>query len=398
MIPDIHIADFTYALPDERIARYPLAARDSSKLLVYKNAVITEHGFAELPDLLPSSALLVFNNTRVIPARLLFRKDTGAAIEIFCLEPHTPTDYEQAFAVKKSCEWKCVVGNLKRWKNEILYYSWEDMTLCAEKLKVERDGVIVRFSWNSRNSFLQVLNSCGAVPIPPYLQRAAEPDDAERYQTVYARYSGSVAAPTAGLHFTERVLQRIAQKGIAKMEITLHVGAGTFLPVKSETIADHTMHSEPFSISKESVGQLLTCLDMIVAVGTTSARTLESLYWLGCQCLQGKNPERVGQWDAYQPASKEQQAITAQQALEALLSYMEKNKLQILHAATQLIIAPPYRYRVVRGLITNFHQPQSTLLLLLVALVGAQWRSIYDYALQNRFRFLSYGDSSLLWK
>lgn len=408
MFPDIHISDFTYDLPHERIAHYPLAERDASKLLVSKNNSIEEYRFSDLPGLLPSQTLLVFNNTKVIPARLLFHKDTGATIEIFCLEPNNPADYEQAFAAQGACEWKCVVGNLKRWKNEKLNMLFEGGCLQAEKLHTAADSVAIRFSWDAPVSFAQVLDACGAVPIPPYLQRDAEPNDAKRYQTVYARYRGSVAAPTAGLHFTEQVLEKLKEKNINIAEVTLHVGAGTFRPVKSETITGHTMHSEPFSVTKDTLKLLLTHLADIVAVGTTSARTLESLYWLGCQCLNGIKPERVGQWEPYHsgacphtPVEEVMQAVTPQaapqQALEALLAYMERNDLQILHAATQLLIAPSYEYRLVRGLITNFHQPQSTLLLLVAALIGQQWRDVYDYALRNGFRFLSYGDSSLLW-
>ncbi|MDR3236185.1 MAG: S-adenosylmethionine:tRNA ribosyltransferase-isomerase [Prevotellaceae bacterium] len=395
MKPDIFIADYTYTLPDERIARYPEAERDQSKLLCYRGGSITQHRFTALPDLLPDDTLLIFNNTRVISARMLFRKASGALIELFCLEPVLPANFEQSFGSTESCVWKCTVGNLKRWKDNSLLQKEiaGGQLLTAEMTSKQDDSVHVRFRWTGALSFAQVMEAAGAIPIPPYLKREADAQDAVRYQTVYAQYKGSVAAPTAGLHFTKNILnQLVERKKIQLSEVTLHVGAGTFRPVKTATVGEHVMHSEPFSVSRRVVEQLLTHGGQTIAVGTTSARMLESLYFLGLQCADGENPTQVTQWTPYEHIRSE----TPQQAIEALLGYMDKNGLDTLHAATQILLAPPYRFKIVNGLITNFHQPQSTLLLLIAAFVGKPWRSIYDYALSHDFRFLSYGDSSLL--
>ncbi|MDR3183985.1 MAG: S-adenosylmethionine:tRNA ribosyltransferase-isomerase [Prevotellaceae bacterium] len=395
MTPDILIDDYTYALPDERIARYPEAERDRSKLLLYHKGDLSSCRFIELPDLLPDNALLVFNNTRVIPARMLFNKASGAVIEIFCLEPVSPANYEQCFGATGSCVWKCTVGNLKRWKASTVLQKKIDAENTLTAGIVEKyDGYLhIRFSWTGGLPFTQVLEAGGVIPIPPYLKRDTEAQDALRYQTVYARHKGSVAAPTAGLHFTADMLNRLKQgKKVILSEVTLHVGAGTFRPVKTATIGAHVMHSEPFSVSRQMLVQLIGHTGPVVAVGTTSARTLESLYWLGVQCIDGKSPEQVAQWEPYDSAP----VHDPKKALAALLQYLDSRQLDTLQAATQILIAPPYRFRIVNGLITNFHQPQSTLLLLIAAFVGSDWRRIYDYALTHGFRFLSYGDSSLL--
>ncbi|MDR2801941.1 MAG: S-adenosylmethionine:tRNA ribosyltransferase-isomerase [Prevotellaceae bacterium] len=392
MKPDIRMSDYNYPLPDERIARFPLEQRDRSKLLTYVDGNIEHTVFAELPALLPPQSLLVFNETKVIPARLLFRKDTGAAVELFCLEPLSPAGYEACFAATSSCEWRCMAGNSKRWKSGRLYFPFGRHALSAALLEKQAGSVRVQFSWDGGDSFAQVLEQCGVTPLPPYLKRDAVPEDTLRYQTIYARYNGSVAAPTAGLHFSPAVLDRLAKCGIASEKLTLHVGAGTFRPVKSATIAEHAMHSEPFDISRRALQNILKHAGNIIAVGTTSTRTLESLYFLGQQCLRGQSPQTVTQWEAYATPCE----AAPREALLALLQYMENNQLENLHAATQLLIAPPYLFRTVSGMITNFHQPQSTLLLLVSALIGDDWRKVYDYALQNDFRFLSYGDSSYL--
>ena len=391
-IPDIRISGYDYPLPDERIARFPPEQRDRSKLLTYAAGRIGHTVFTELPALLPPQSLLVFNETKVIPARLLFRKDSGAMIELFCLEPLLPAGYEACFAATASCEWHCLAGHSKRWKSGRLYFPFGKNTLSAELLEKQAGSVRVRFSWDGDAPFAQVMEQCGVTPLPPYLKRDAAPEDTLRYQTVYARYHGSVAAPTAGLHFTPAVLGELAQRRIASETLTLHVGAGTFRPVKSKTIAGHVMHGEPFTVSRRTLQNILAQEGNIIAVGTTSTRALESLYFLGLQCLRGQTPHTVTQWEPYRAACH----AAPREALHALLQYMENNQLENLHAMTQLLIAPPYHFRTVRGIVTNFHQPQSTLLLLVSAFIGEDWRRVYHYALQNDFRFLSYGDSSYL--
>ena len=395
MTPDLLIADYTYALPDERIARYPEAVRDRSKLLHYNKGALASYRFTELPKLLPGNTLLVFNNTRVIPARMLFNKPSGAVIEIFCLEPVVPANYEQCFGATGSCVWKCTVGNLKRWKEPTILQKKTNAgdTLTAEIVGKYNEYLHIKFSWTGGLPFTQVLEAGGVIPIPPYLKRETDAQDAVRYQTVYARHKGSVAAPTAGLHFTDDMLNELKySEKIRLAEVTLHVGAGTFRPVKTATIGAHVMHSEPFSVSREILEQLLQHTGPVVAVGTTSARTLESLYYLGIQCIDGKKPEQVTQWEPYGDAREHD----PRQALAALIQYLDDNQLHTLYAATQILLAPPYRFKIVNGLITNFHQPQSTLLLLIAAFVGNDWRRIYDYALTHDFRFLSYGDANLL--
>ena len=401
----IQINEYMYALPDERIAKYPLAERDASKLLVYRGGQIRETLFRSLPDCLPEGALLVFNNTRVIRARLLFRKDTGAMIEIFCLEPALPSDYEQSFAQTDHCTWHCLVGNSKRWKSGELHTTvtvgGERVTLSAERISVAGEaGDLVDFRWdNPRCTFAEVLESAGVLPIPPYLHRETEAQDLQTYQTVYSKVKGSVAAPTAGLHFTPAVLAELDARGIEREEVTLHVGAGTFRPVKSDTIGGHAMHTEHFAVTRRTVDRLLAKPEHVIAVGTTSVRTLESLYYIGCALARGGADESadgaftVGQWTPY---GADAPTLPAEEALRAILSYLDGRGMDRLWAATQIIIAPGYQFKIVRGMVTNFHQPQSTLLLLVSAFVGGDWRTIYDYALAHDFRFLSYGDSSLL--
>lgn len=401
----IHIADYAYPLPDERIAKYPLPKRDASKLLLYRHGDIAEDVFHHLPDYLPAGELLVFNNTKVIQARLHFHKATGALIEVFCLEPHTPLDYQLNFAARRTVSWTCLVGNLKKWKEGKLMREIEvggrRLTLTAERRGLSGTGHEVVFDWGDDGvSFSEVLEAIGELPIPPYLNRNTEASDLQTYQTVYSKQKGSVAAPTAGLHFTEAVLAALDAKGIERNEITLHVGAGTFKPVKSAEIGGHTMHAEWIAVQRGSIERLLAHGGRCLAVGTTSVRTLESLYYLGV--MMQRQPDaplddlHVPQWMPYEYAAEPGPKLTAKEALQAVLDYMDRHALPVLHTATQIIIAPGYSYHIVKGIVTNFHQPQSTLLLLVSALVGDDWRRIYDYALAHDFRFLSYGDSSLL--
>jgi S-adenosylmethionine:tRNA ribosyltransferase-isomerase len=399
----IYIDEYNYPLPDERIAKYPLAKRDASKLLVYKNQKITESVFSSVSDFLPHNALLVYNNTRVIQARLLFKKDTGASIEVFCLEPLQPADYAQSLGSTTECVWKCMIGNLKKWKegklSKQIELAGEKCTFTAERHQTEGNTHSVKFSWdNAAIHFADILENAGELPIPPYLHRKTEESDLTTYQTVYSKIKGSVAAPTAGLHFTEDVFESLKPKQITIEEVTLHVGAGTFQPVKTRDIAEHHMHTEVISVQRSTIENLLKQLGNIVAVGTTSVRTLESLYYIGSSPL---NPPKgdlhvlhVDQWAPYQTKDK----LTTREALQNIIDYLETNNLTTLHAETQIMIKPGYKFRVVDGMITNFHQPKSTLLLLVSAFVGGNWKQIYDYALENDFRFLSYGDSSLLMK
>lgn len=398
MLPEIHIEDYSYPLPDGRIARYPLPERDASNLLVYRDGGIRKRIFRDIAQELPSDAVMVFNDTMVVPARLFFRRETGAHIEIFCLEPVEPAEYAACFAASGRCRWKCVIGNAKRWKDDILHCDADSGELAGMALSarlIEREGQTgtVEFEWKGGEPFSTVLDLCGRIPIPPYLNRETEEIDLERYQTLYAHTRGSVAAPTAGLHFTERVLADIRAKGIDTETICLHVGAGTFLPVKTSLVSEHRMHREPFIVRLDFLKDLLAGKKTI-AVGTTSVRTLESLYYAGVSCIVKGKPEDVGQWDPY---SGEHHA-TREEALSAIIGYMEENDLQELKMGTSIIIVPGFRFRMTDMLVTNFHQPQSTLLLLISAFVGEDWRRIYDFALSNGFRFLSYGDSSLLFR
>mgnify|MGYP003294409331 CR=1 FL=1 len=396
----IDINNFDYPLPDERIAKFPLAERTSSKLLIYHNGSIHHSHFRNIAEELPRDTMLVFNNTRVVRARMVMHKASGARIEVFCLEPHIPADYERAFAIKGECSWSCIIGNLKKWKEgEVgidFEYGNEPHTLRAEIVERGTREHIVRFRWTADCTFGELLEALGRIPIPPYLNRDSEEIDNTRYQTVYARFEGSVAAPTAGLHFTPELIASMRDAGYTFEEVTLHVGAGTFLPVKDDNAAEHNMHTEHFSITLSAVESLLRNIDNITAVGTTSVRTLESLTALAYRIHLGGSPEverTVGQWELYDIPAE----FSGKEALTTLREYMRANDLTQLKAATQIMITPlGYRFRIVNYIITNFHQPKSTLLLLVSAYVGDDWHKIYDYALANDFRFLSYGDSSLL--
>ena len=433
---EIQIKDYNYPLPDERIAKFPLPERDSSKLLVYKSGEVTDDIFRSLPNYLPQGALMVFNNTKVIRARLHFRKKTlssspsrgreeygnnsqlstlnsqlvnGALIEIFLLEPASPVEYQENFIATSECSWYCLVGNSKKWKEGLLFGEFQiggtSYTISAERVASHGTSFEIRFRWEGNFAFSEVLESLGELPIPPYLNRKTEESDLRTYQTVYSKIKGSVAAPTAGLHFTERVLADLDAHGIEREELTLHVGAGTFKPVKSEEIGDHEMHTEHIAVRLQTIEKLIQHKGKAIAVGTTSVRTLESLYYMGIIARQlmdegkdtGDGEElHVHQWMPYSQLSTLNSQLSTVSALESLRDYMLKHKLDVLHSSTQIIIAPGYQFHIVQMMVTNFHQPQSTLLLLVSAFVHGDWRKIYDYALANQFRFLSYGDSSLL--
>ena len=402
---DIQSNDYNYPLSDERIAKYPLKERDHSKLLIYKQGRVSEDVFFHVADYLPMGSLMVMNNTKVIQARLHFRKATGALIEIFLLEPALPADYEQMFQSRGRCEWFCLVGNLKKWKEGQLSRGFtiddHEVMVTAERVGEAATSQRIAFTWDDNQlSMAELIDSIGELPIPPYLNRKTEECDKTTYQTVYSKIKGSVAAPTAGLHFTADVLASLDNKGIEREEVTLHVGAGTFKPVKSLHIGEHDMHTETFCVKKQTIERLIAHQGHAVAVGTTSVRTLESLYYIGYKMLQLPDAEEqhwhVEQWEPYQMQVAPDDAPTTMEALQAIANYMQRNALTTLHGSTQIIIAPGYNYHIVKMLITNFHQPQSTLLLLVSAFVHGDWRNIYDYALQHEFRFLSYGDSSLL--
>ena len=433
----LHIKDYSYELADERIAKFPLAERDHSKLLIYDRGDIREQHFYDIPSLIPKGSLLVMNNTRVIQARLYFYKDTGARVEILVLEPAVPAEYQENFAQRGQTSWYCMVGGLKKWKQGPLTANvsidGEDIEVKAEKepslnqpvgerkplpLGGDGGGLLITFSWTGNWTWSEVLEAMGELPIPPYLNRKTEESDKQTYQTVYSKIEGSVAAPTAGLHFTQRVLDELDRRGIEREEVTLHVGAGTFRPVKSEDIGGHDMHTEHIAVKRQTIEKLIQHGGRAIAVGTTSVRTLESLYWIGrklqkAQTLphplpmregSGQQPSQdielhVSQWEPYEAEAstplhhREGEGVGP---LSALLAYMDENELDVLHASTQIIIAPGYQYRIVERMITNFHQPQSTLLLLVSAFIGDDWHRVYDYALSHDFRFLSYGDSSIL--
>jgi S-adenosylmethionine:tRNA ribosyltransferase-isomerase len=400
----IKIKDFNYPLPDERIAKFPLQERDHSKLLIYKQGAVSESQFFHLTEFIPKNSLMVFNNTKVIQARLHFRKETGALIEVFCLEPIAPHDYVLSFQQTKKCSWLCMIGNLKKWKEGILKREVKvgEKTIILTANKGECRGTIhwIDFEWNDdKITFAEILEVVGELPIPPYLNRKTEESDKVTYQTVYSKIEGSVAAPTAGLHFTTRVLDDLKEHGVELEELTLHVGAGTFKPVKSEEIEGHEMHTEWISVSRKTINTLIMHNAACIAVGTTSVRTLESLYYIGLTLH--RNPEateeeiEVKQWQPYNETPFE--PITPVDALKAIADYMDRHELETLHSNTQIIIAPGYTYHIVKTMITNFHQPQSTLLLLVSAFVNGNWKKIYDYALTHDFRFLSYGDSSIIF-
>lgn len=417
----IKISDYNYDLPDERIAKFPIAQRDHSKLLVYKHGEVSDDVFHHLPTYLPQGALMIFNNTKVIQARLHFRKETGALIEVFLMEPAEPTDYELMFQTTGHCSWLCMIGNLKKWKEGSLKRDFEikgnKLTLSAtmrrgDTLGSEAQEMVAKgggtnywvdFDWdNDKVSFAEILEAVGELPIPPYLNRKTEESDKTTYQTVYSKIKGSVAAPTAGLHFTDAVLKDLDAHGIDREEVTLHVGAGTFKPVKSLEIEGHQMHTEYIVVHRRSLEKLIKHECRVIAVGTTSVRTIESLYYMGVHLL--KHPEaneedlHVKQWDPYELSEDGNlvDGITPMQAIQAIIDYLDRNGLEALHSSTQIIIAPGYQYKIVKMLVTNFHQPQSTLLLLVSAFLKGDWRKVYDYALSHDFRFLSYGDSSLL--
>ncbi|MBO5849245.1 MAG: S-adenosylmethionine:tRNA ribosyltransferase-isomerase [Bacteroidales bacterium] len=406
-VQNITIEDYNYPLPDERIAKYPLSERDASKLLVLKDNKIQSSYFKNIGDFLPEDSLLIFNETKVVRARLQFTKESGASIEIFCLEPITGNgDYQLAFSSNSPSEWKCLVGNSRRWKNDKLSLdvnvrqqdnkmTRQQATLYAERVEKNDNYSVVRFSWEpSHLSFAEILEAAGEIPLPPYLHREAEASDRERYQTVFAKYEGSVAAPTAGLHFTNELIQNLKDNGISFEEVTLHVGAGTFRPVSSETIGEHEMHSETIAVKKSCIENLIkNCNKTIIPVGTTSMRTLESIYWIGLMLMEEGLEERrlhLNQWFPY----KERESLpSAEESLSTIVKYLETHNLSELHASTALMIAPSCNIKVAKALITNFHQPKSTLLLLVSALIGERWKDVYQYALDNDFRFLSYGDS-----
>ena len=398
-IQEIAIAEYDYPLPDERIAKYPLAERDTSKLLLYKGGDIREDKFANLPAFIPQGALMVFNNTRVIQARLRFRKETGAQIEVFCLEPEQPADYQLMFQETKECVWQCLVGNSSRWKGGVLSQVIEidgtQVTLSVERVSSAAVN-LVRFFWDGGFTFAQLLEAAGELPIPPYLNRKTEENDKNTYQTVYSKVKGSVAAPTAGLHFTPAVLSALDAAGVQRGEVTLHVGAGTFKPVKSELIADHEMHEEYIEVQRGLLERIIAAGGAAVAVGTTSVRTLESLYFLGEKVSENPTIEEgelcVGQWEPY----NREHTLSTIEALTALLQWLDAKGLDRVHSHTRIMIAPGYKFHIVKAIVTNFHQPKSTLLLIVSAFIGGNWRSVYDFALENGFRFLSYGDSSLL--
>jgi S-adenosylmethionine:tRNA ribosyltransferase-isomerase len=398
---NIKISDFTYNLPDNRIAKYPLKKRDHSKLLVSQNGTIKKDTFQNIADYLPENSQLIFNNTRVIHARLFFRKETGAKIEIFCLEPVKPADYQIAFQEKKQVIWKCMVGNSKKWKSGILKreikINGEIVIIQAEKKEQIENTFHIELSWDKPIHFAEIIEHTGTLPIPPYLNRDTEEADEETYQTVYAKIDGSVAAPTAGLHFTENIFEQLSTKNISTHEITLHVGAGTFQPVKSETISGHTMHHESVIIPIKIVEVLIEKNDNVIAVGTTSVRSLESLYWIGLQLENNTfncSAPEVKQWDPYENKT----TLSAKKALQNIVYYLENNNQNAIQFSTQIIILPGYDFKIIDGMFTNFHQPQSTLLLLISAFLGDKWKDVYDFALANNFRFLSYGDSNLYLK
>ena len=399
MIETLHIDQYNYFLPEERIATYPLLDRESSRLLLYDQGNIKDLHFNELPSLITSGALMVFNNSKVVPARLVFLNEQGAHIEVFCLEPVDPKEYNISFGATESVIWRATIGNKKRWKKGLIsiynpsnqkYIS--DFSLTAECLTQEDSLFLVRFKWCGGLPFSTILALCGEVPIPPYLGRHSEEIDIERYQTIYASIEGSVAAPTAGLHFSENLINSLKKRNILLSEVTLHVGAGTFMPVKVDHVYQHYMHSEPFTVSISFLEQILSHKGAIITVGTTSARCLESLYYFGLMCFQGQEPTFLSQWDTYHLKP----LLTREDSLMQIITFLKKHNLNSFTASTQIMIVPSFTFRWINGLITNFHQPKSTLLLLIAAFIGADWRKCYTHALEEGYRFLSYGDSSLL--
>ena len=403
---NILIKDYNYLLPKNKIAEYPLKERDQSKLLICRNGNISEDIFKNIHQHIPAGSLMIFNETKVIPARMIFQKKTGGRIEIFCLEPANSIDFQLSFAQKKKSTWECMVGNSSKWKNEVLEqkfkYKGIQYLLFAERIQKNETHSIVCFYWLPDDlTFAEVLECIGNIPLPPYIERAAEASDKERYQTVFALEEGSVAAPTAGLHFSKEVFENLKKNNIKSQYVVLHIGAGTFKPVKEENIVRHEMHTEHMIIQKETILQLLNTLqkEKIIAVGTTATRTLESLFWFGVKLITEKNADcefNIEQWDPYKYTEK--LGVSAKDSLHAVLEYMKKKNIDSLNGSTQLMITPEYQYRIIDGLVTNFHQPKSTLLLLIAAFLGDSWEQVYDYALENNFRFLSYGDCCLFLK
>lgn len=405
---ELKIADFTYHLPESKIAQHPLKERDKSKLLIYKNGQITETVFNKLPGLLNENDFLIFNDTKVVHARILFQKESGARIEIMCLEPVNPNDAAICFKQTETCQWAALVGNNKKWKEGLLTKTFEingeQITLIAERLKQHLDSYLIKFTWNGGYTFADIIYYAGLLPLPPYMDREADEEDENRYQTVYAKFEGSVAAPTAGLHFTQQVFEKLNQKKVKTDFVTLHVGAGTFKPVKAEVMVEHQMHEEHVIIEKTLVQNLFNCIEnknRIIVVGTTSLRTIESLYWFGIKLFNNKsdwkniNKMEIGQWEPYETEHK---PTSNAQVLKTVLDWMEFKKVNQIHGTTQIMIAPPYEIKLASAIITNFHQPESTLLLLVSAFIGEDWSDVYYYALNNNFRFLSYGDSSILFR
>ena len=398
---NIDLNEYDYELPADRIAQYPVNERDMSQLLIYKDNMICKDIFRNIDNHIPSDSLLVINNSRVIRARILFRKETGSIVEILCLEPLSPFEYELSLSSKNPVEWKCIVGNLKKWKGGIIStsfkYNGQKFKLSAEKLQPVDEVWKIRFSWNSPDlSFGEVIEATGHIPLPPYINREDEEEDIIRYQTVYSSIKGSVAAPTAGLHFTNHVFEKLEKKGIKSAELTLHVGAGTFQPVKSDNISDHSMHCEHFIVPVETIKLIIENLGKIISVGTISLRTLESLYWLGVKSIHNpdsfKKELTLGQWEPYETDTK----VTVKESMESLINFLKESNQGYLQASTSIIIIPGYEFKMINGIVTNFHQPRSTLLLLISAWLGADWKKVYGFAAENGFRFLSYGESSLL--
>jgi S-adenosylmethionine:tRNA ribosyltransferase-isomerase len=396
-IPDISIQQYDYQLPDERIRKIPLSDRSSAKLVTEENGTFQISSFKQLPELLNSNDLLVMNNSRVIPARVFFRKETGALIEIMCLAPYQLT-YVQAFEARGNVQYTAYVGGAKKWKSgylsQTIQINKEEVEVRVERIGQEKDAQIIAFSWESNHTFSEIIEHLGSIPLPPYFERLPSLEDKDRYQTVFADQQGSVAAPTAGLHYDSEVLMKLKEKSIPTSEVCLHVGAGTFKPVSSEKISEHEMHEEYFEVKVETVRSLLQCTGRVVSAGTTSLRTLESLYWLGVRCINGQEPNEVTQWEPYQQETE----ISAESALNALLDHCKVNRVDVVVAKSGICIVPGYRFRICRGLQTNFHQPKSTLILLVAAFIGEQWKELYSFSLKNELSFLSYGDTMLLWR
>lgn len=396
-LPEIFTSDFVYNLPEDKIAYHPVNQRSASKLLVLKNNRISEKHFYELPEIIDNNSIFVLNDTKVVPARIIFKKNTGAAIEIFCLEPSTPSNYFESLNTKSQCSWHCMVGNKKKWNGQILKNVHNNIDLYAELIYNDNESNIVSFRWNGDLTFNQVLEIFGKIPLPPYINRESKNEDKLNYQTVYANNEGSVAAPTAGLHFTQEIIKKLKSKGVDIEYITLHVGAGTFKPITSKMATNHKMHHEWIYISKNTINNLLNNIDKkIIAIGTTSVRSLESIYWFGVNIIKNNNCTEfnISQW---MPYNNDDKLYSRKEILTEILNYMNKYKLENITGTTELIIVPGYNFKMIDVMLTNFHQPSSTLLMLVSAFIGDVWKDVYNYALQNNFRFLSYGDACLFF-